>query len=66
MFTMVPGQGGQFQSVCFSEQVGILPNMGIGELASLDLEARGNCCYGAWTVPDFLPCDLGSTPVTLE
>ena len=35
-----------------SNRVGILPNMGVRELADLDPEARGNCCYGAWSVPE--------------
>ena len=32
-------------------RVGILPKMGSGELASLDLEAHDNSCYGACSVP---------------
>ena len=26
----------------------------VRELASLDLEAHGNSCYGAWSVPEIL------------
>ena len=32
-------------------RVGILPNTGSGDLASLDLEAHDNGCYGACSVP---------------
>ena len=38
-------------------RVDILPNMGSGELVSLDLEAHDNSCYGAWSVPKiFILC----------
>ena len=33
-------------------RVGILLNMGSGNWAGLDLEAHGNSCYGAWSVPE--------------
>ena len=59
---------GSFGQCVSPNSVGILPNMGVRELASLDLEAHGDSCYGALTVPDFCPVSLvhSSTPVTLE
>ena len=32
--------------------MGTLLNMGVRGLASLDQEAHGNSCYGAWLIPE--------------
>ena len=35
---------------CYRE--GILLNTGSGNWADIGLEAHGNSCYGAWSVPE--------------